>query len=61
MARRLVAEGETGVALWVLTANAPARGFYERLGGAVVAARGDDGHDETAYGWRDLHRLAAPA
>ncbi|OQW78378.1 MAG: hypothetical protein BVN33_00550 [Proteobacteria bacterium ST_bin13] len=57
MARRLIAEGDRTMALWVLSTNAPARGFYERLGGKVVAERGS-GHDaETAYGWRDLSAL----
>lgn len=57
MARRLIAEGDRTMALWVLSTNAPARGFYERLGGKIVAERGT-GHDaETAYGWRDLSAL----
>ena len=58
MARRLVAEGYRSMALWVLAANAPARRFYERLGGAVVAERIDGGDPEVAYGWRDLTRFA---
>ena len=63
MARRLIAEGERGMALWVLRDNPPARHFYERLAGTVIASRGGDprsGDDaETAYGWRDLGALMA--
>lgn len=61
MARRLIAEGERGMALWVLRDNVPARRFYERLAGDLIASRGDDprgGEDaEVAYGWRDLAGL----
>jgi len=53
-ARRLIAEGYRSMALWVLAANAPARGFYEQLGGVVVAERVEGGDAELAYGWRDL-------
>ena len=60
MARRLIAEGYRSMALWVLAANAPARGFYERLGGKVVAERVEGGDAEVAYGWRDLMALAKP-
>ncbi|MBX9730694.1 MAG: GNAT family N-acetyltransferase [Sphingomonas sp.] len=57
MARRLIAEGDRNMALWVLSTNTPARAFYERLGGKIVTERGT-GHDaETAYGWRDLSAL----
>ena len=63
LARRLIAEGERGLALWVLRDNVPARRFYERLAGEVIASRGDDsrsGDDaEVAYGWRDLGGLVA--
>ena len=54
MARRLIAEGHRSMALWVLTANRPARGFYERLGGVIVAERIEGGDAEVAYGWRDV-------
>jgi L-amino acid N-acyltransferase YncA len=57
MARRLIAEGYRSMALWVLAANAPARGFYERLGGVVVAERIEGGDAEMAYGWRDVASL----
>lgn len=61
MARRLIAEGYRSMALWVLTANAPARRFYERLGGTIVAQRIDGDDEETAYGWTDLVTLASAA
>ncbi|MBS0504386.1 MAG: GNAT family N-acetyltransferase [Proteobacteria bacterium] len=60
MARRLIAEGDRSMALWVLTANAPGRRFYERLGGNIVAERVDGDDREVAYGWRDLAPLIAP-
>lgn len=59
LARRLIAEGDRAVALWVLTANMPARDFYARLGGEPIMVSADDHADETAYGWRDLEALAA--
>ena len=58
MGRRLIAEGYRSMALWVLTANAPARRFYERLGGELIAERVDGEDAEIAYGWRDLTTLA---
>jgi ribosomal protein S18 acetylase RimI-like enzyme len=48
--------------LWVLRENAPARGFYERLGGEPIAEKKDQRPQaalvEVAYGWRDLAPLA---
>lgn len=58
MARRLIAEGYRSMALWMLAPNTPARGFYERLGGAIVMERIEDGVPEIAYGWRDVITLA---
>ncbi len=60
MARRLIAEGYRSMALWVLAGNVPARGFYERLGGAIVMERTEDGLPEIAYGWRDVASLISP-
>lgn len=57
MARRLIAEGYRGMALWVLATNAPARAFYERLGGIIVAEQIEDGLAEVAYGWHDVASL----
>lgn len=59
MARRLIAEGYRGMALWVLATNAPARAFYERLGGIVIAEKVEDGLAEVAYGWRDVAGILA--
>ena len=58
MARRLIAEGERAMALWVLAGNAPARGFYERLRGMLLDAQAAEHGGEVAYGWRDLTTLA---
>jgi ribosomal protein S18 acetylase RimI-like enzyme len=48
------------VGLWVLTANAHARAFYERIGAAWVDQRMDESEgwacDETAYVWEDFPR-----
>jgi ribosomal protein S18 acetylase RimI-like enzyme len=56
----LRADGFESASLWVLSGNAPARGFYERMGGAVIAERKDRSLgrllSETAYGWRKLAR-----
>ncbi|MEP9402527.1 hypothetical protein [Sphingomonas sp. VNH70] len=53
--------GEFAASLWVLRGNAPARAFYEKLGGIVVDEKIDGVHDaaliEDAYGWRDLSSL----
>jgi ribosomal protein S18 acetylase RimI-like enzyme len=44
--------------VWVLRDNAPARGFYERLGGTYVRAQpitlGTTTLEEVSYGWRAL-------
>ena len=56
MARALLERGHRGMSLWVLERNAPARRFYERLGGTPVAAK-RAGLTEVAYGWSDLRRL----
>jgi GNAT superfamily N-acetyltransferase len=48
--------------LWVLDGNAPARRFYETLGGRACATRQDAREGwtahETAYGWDDLASLS---
>ncbi|MGH7125867.1 MAG: GNAT family N-acetyltransferase [Stellaceae bacterium] len=55
--RRLVATGQLSAAIWVLRDN-PARFFYERMGGRLVAHRkipvGGQPIPALAYGWRDL-------
>ncbi|MEY8882502.1 N-acetyltransferase family protein [Donghicola sp. XS_ASV15] len=61
-AEELVAANVQSAALWALRENAPARGFYERLGGEVCGEKEEsrDGAVLTsvAYGWRDLSVLA---
>jgi ribosomal protein S18 acetylase RimI-like enzyme len=56
MAGALRKRGHCALSLWVLQQNAPARRFYERLGGALVAEKGGN-LPEVAYGWSDLGRL----
>lgn len=51
LAAALQDAGLRGASLWVLETNHAARRFYERLGGAVVAERVDQGLREVAYGW----------
>lgn len=56
-------QGCNPLMLWVLAENAPARRFYERLGGQLIGERrielgeGDVGVDEVAYGWKDIRGL----
>ena len=51
--------GCRSAAAWVLRDNLLARGFYERLGGAVVGERTEpDLGVELAYSWRELAVLA---
>lgn len=63
VARELLARGGQSLALWVLRDNAPARRFYERLGGVEVGEKVDSmgGRKlyEVAYGWDDLAELVA--
>jgi GNAT superfamily N-acetyltransferase len=51
----------TTAALWCLKDNAPARSFYERVGGEFLLEQvGPEIHAgqlEIAYGWRDLAQL----
>lgn len=63
VARHLTERGVRSMLLWVFAANGSARGFYESLGGVLVA---EDGFElggawlrEVAYGWKDLHVLLA--
>lgn len=61
VANALSDRGHQSASLWVLQDNKPARGFYERLRGAVVATKEDRRNDvilvEVAYAWRDLATL----
>lgn len=64
LARRLIAEGDRTMALWVLATNGRARRFYEAIGGALLPVASPahaPGQAEVAYGWRDLRALAACA
>jgi len=65
VAGRLAAAGHKGMLLWVLEANAPARTFYEALGGVVVRKQpievGGVTLPEVAYGWDNLELLLKAA
>jgi ribosomal protein S18 acetylase RimI-like enzyme len=56
----LAARGLRETGLWVLSANQPARSFYESIGGRAVHQRIDRSEgwacDETAYHWDDFPR-----
>jgi L-amino acid N-acyltransferase YncA len=60
LAETLRLEGFAQLAIWVLAEN-PSRGFYEHLGGRVIAQKpiriGDADLLEVAYGWRDIRTL----
>lgn len=57
------AHGCGSLMLWVLAENAPARRFYERLGGQLIGSRtielgeGDITPTEVAYGWPEIGSL----
>lgn len=55
-ARRWQGMGHRALMLWAYRDN-PFRGFYERIGGALIAEGLDDGIPDVAYGWRDLTAL----
>ena len=61
VARELALRGWTAMLLWVLEGNAPARAFYERLGGRAVLRQpvtiGGEPFEEIAYGWDDTAPL----
>jgi GNAT superfamily N-acetyltransferase len=56
MAAALLEHGHRAASLWVLEQNAPARRFYEHLGGMLIGKKRAN-LAEVAYGWRDLRRL----
>ena len=67
VAAELQRNGSTALMLWVLEKN-PARALYKRLGGQVLGQKDWDGNEafgmqvkEVAYGWPNIHTLAAPA
>jgi GNAT superfamily N-acetyltransferase len=57
------AHGATGLIVWVISGNKPARAFYEKLGAELLIEQpfSWDGMDliEAGYGWRDLDALVA--
>lgn len=61
LAQALSGLGHEAASLWVLRENAPARAFYEALGGVIIGEKKDTLPgavlEEVAYGWRDLPRL----
>ena len=63
VARHLADRGVGSMLLWVFAGNHRARGFYESLGGVVIAEGGFELAGawirEVAYGWRDLDVLLA--
>jgi len=56
-ARRLLGAGHPALIVWTQEANAPARGFYERLGGTYVRTRTMASFRIVGYGWPDARRL----
>jgi len=58
-----IAAGATGMIVWTIAGNKPARAFYEQLGGTLLVEQPFqwDGMDlvEAGYGWDDLPALAA--
>ena len=62
VARVCQAQGATGLLVWVIAGNRPARQFCEQLGAAQLVEQpfSWDGMDlmEVGYGWRDLTALA---
>ena len=62
MAQAMIGRGRRAASLWVLHQNAPARAFYELLGGALLGERCEElagaSIIEVAYGWSNLTHLA---
>jgi ribosomal protein S18 acetylase RimI-like enzyme len=65
LAVKSMTPAQLSLGLWVLRDNAPARAFYERMGGVAGGERVErrDGCDlaEAAYQWRDLAALIGPS
>ena len=59
------AQGATGMIVWTIAGNKPARAFYEQLDAELLIEQPFqwDGMDlvEAGYGWRDLSTLVAAA
>jgi ribosomal protein S18 acetylase RimI-like enzyme len=63
-ANELLAMGLDRASAWILSANANARGFYERMGGREIATQTETRHggvplEEVAYGLDDLGAIVA--
>jgi len=65
IAAERASHGATGMIVWVLAGNKPARAFYEALGATLVVEQPFEWDDmplvEAGYGWRDLAALVAAA
>jgi ribosomal protein S18 acetylase RimI-like enzyme len=65
LAQALQERNRNTVGLWVLTENAGARAFYERIGGSPDGQKTDESEgwscDETAYVWEDFPRALRAA
>lgn len=57
MASRLHGAGYPALIVWTQPENAPARAFYERLGGVYVRTRPSGGFESVGYGWKDIRSL----
>jgi GNAT superfamily N-acetyltransferase len=61
-ARSFAAQGANRLMLWVLRDNAPARGFYQRLGGVAAETKTEPTAGgvlpQVAYRWDDIADLA---
>jgi ribosomal protein S18 acetylase RimI-like enzyme len=64
VAAHLAQRGKHALVIGCLAANAPARRFYEALGGGLIGEREYDEAGimlpEVVYGWTDIRALAAP-
>ncbi len=62
-ARELKEKKHSAICLWVLDANARAKGFYEKMGGQKLGGKmieiGPSSLKEICYGWRDTAALRA--
>lgn len=65
VAGRIAAQGKRSMLLWVLENNAPARGFYEALGGVPAGEKTEEivgaTIHEVAYGWPSIDDLLTGA
>lgn len=61
LAAELTNLGHTSMCQWVLPGNRSGRGFYDRIGGQIVAESeitlGGKAYPQVAYGWQDISKL----